>query len=203
MVHEDQIAGALAYIEAHLKEPFSLRDAAQDSGYSPFHFHRIFLAVTGETPAAFIRRRRLAESARELAEPGKRTGEIPQLWTEFNNRIDRIPHRRPGAFYGFCFTDDRVNPNFWYMAGAAVEQLSEIPAEMVAKTVPALTCAVFTHRGPVMKLGETYACAYQTWLPASGYELAAPFDFERYDSRFDPNSDTSELDIYIPVRRKE
>jgi AraC family transcriptional regulator len=37
-------------------------------GYSPHHFLRLFWAVTGETPGAYIRNRRLAEAARLLAE---------------------------------------------------------------------------------------------------------------------------------------
>lgn len=278
MAQEAQIAGAIAYMEAHLKDSCLLRDVARAAGYSPFHFHRLFLAVTGETPAAFIRRRRLEESARELAEPGRRTldvalayqydsqeafirafrrhfgvtpgryrrwdnapgssprttgaggsrmeprivekgpftlvgmiyfgdnqkGEIPQLWNEFVPRMGAIEHPVAGATYGFCFTDDRANPNFWYIAGMPVERLTEIPAEMVAKTVPGATYAVFTHKGPLAGLGETYAHIYKTWLPTSGFELAANFDFERYDhDRFNPRDEArSELDIYIPIRRK-
>ena len=40
-------------------EDDSLRDLARIAGYSPFHFHRIFLAVTGETLGDFTRRARL------------------------------------------------------------------------------------------------------------------------------------------------
>ncbi|MGE5674548.1 MAG: AraC family transcriptional regulator [Mycobacterium leprae] len=272
MPNETLIASAVAYIEAHLQEPFTLQDVARVAGYSPFHFHRLFLAVMGETPAAFIRRRRLAESARELAETEKRAidvalayqydsqeafirafrrhfgvtpgqyrrcgvdhgqglggsrmeprfvaldgftlvgmiyfgenqkGEIPQLWTEFNARSAKIPHQLAGKGYGFCFMDGQSNPNFWYMASMAVEQLTTVPPEMVAKTVPAAEYAVFTHRGPVSTLGETYGFAYQTWMPTSGYEPAANYDFEYYDQRFNPQDPAnSELDIYIPVRRK-
>ncbi|MFZ5816736.1 MAG: effector binding domain-containing protein [Bacillota bacterium] len=279
MSHDAEIRRAVAYMEAHLQEPLSLGEIAQTVGYSPFHFHRLFLAVTGETPAAFIRRRRLEESARRLAQPGVRmievalacqydsqeafirafrrlygvtpgryrrwecaahqpatphpvamggstmeprivergpltivgllyfgenqNGEIPRLWDRFNDRMNQIPHQIPGVAYGFCFTDHPNSPNFWYLASVAVERVSEIPPEMFAKSVPAHTYAVFTHRGPVAALGETYARAYKGWLPTAPYQLAANFDFELYDERFHLQDEAnSELEIYIPVRPK-
>lgn len=130
-------------------------------------------------------------------------GEIPQLWGQFNPRVAEIPHRVPDAGYGFCFTDHPQSANFWYLACVAVEQVTAIPADMFARSVPAHTYAVFTHRGPVSALGETYAQAYKGWLPSAPYELAAHFDFELYDDRFNLKDEAnSELEIYIPVRPK-
>lgn len=56
------------YIEANLNRRLTLEDVAGRVGYSPHHFLRLFWAVTGETPGAYIRNRRLAEAARLLAE---------------------------------------------------------------------------------------------------------------------------------------
>jgi len=68
MGHLDPIDRAVAYIEANLNHRLTLEDVAGQVGYSPHHFLRPFLAVTGETPGAYIRNRRLAEAARLLAE---------------------------------------------------------------------------------------------------------------------------------------
>jgi AraC-like DNA-binding protein/GNAT superfamily N-acetyltransferase len=67
---------ALHYLETHLKEPASVEATAALVGYSRAHFSRLFLAVTGITPVAYLRKRRLTEAARELATSSKRILDI-------------------------------------------------------------------------------------------------------------------------------
>jgi AraC family transcriptional regulator len=50
---------AVDYITAHLDEPLRLEDVARAACFSPYHFHRIFRALIGETLAAFVKRVRL------------------------------------------------------------------------------------------------------------------------------------------------
>ena len=57
---------ALGYIEANLKDKLSLEDIAEVANYSPWHFHRLFLAKTGVTVGEYIRKRRLSEACKEL-----------------------------------------------------------------------------------------------------------------------------------------
>ena len=54
------------YIEQHLTEPLTLPELAKVAYFSPFHFHRIFASVVGETPSAFVRRLRLEKAASML-----------------------------------------------------------------------------------------------------------------------------------------
>jgi AraC family transcriptional regulator len=57
---------AIFHIEAHLGEPQTLEGLAKVACFSPYHFHRIFAAFTGEPLAAFVRRLRLERSAGRL-----------------------------------------------------------------------------------------------------------------------------------------
>jgi len=66
MSYVKDLMRAVEYIESHLREPLSLEGMARQGGYSPYHFHRLFHACTGETPATYVRRRRLSEAARDL-----------------------------------------------------------------------------------------------------------------------------------------
>jgi AraC family transcriptional regulator len=50
---------AVDYITAHLDEPLQLEEVARAACFSPYHFHRIFRALMGETLAAFVKRVRL------------------------------------------------------------------------------------------------------------------------------------------------
>ena len=49
--------------EAHLDEELTLEKLAAVAAFSPFHFHRVFAAITGETLSDFIRRIRLERAA--------------------------------------------------------------------------------------------------------------------------------------------
>ena len=67
---------AVTHLESHLTAPTSIAEAAALVGYSRYHFSRLFLAVTGITPVAYLRKRRLTEAARELATSSKRILDI-------------------------------------------------------------------------------------------------------------------------------
>jgi len=54
------------YIEQHLDEPINLNKIANIACFSPFHFHRIFTSLTGETLNAFIQRIRIEKAAQQL-----------------------------------------------------------------------------------------------------------------------------------------
>jgi AraC family transcriptional regulator len=50
------------YAIQHLDEPLRLEDVARAACFSPYHFHRIFQALMGETLATFVKRIRLERS---------------------------------------------------------------------------------------------------------------------------------------------
>ena len=56
------------YIYAHLDDDLSLETLAHVSGFSRFHWHRIYRAVRGETTAQTVRRLRLERAAAMLTE---------------------------------------------------------------------------------------------------------------------------------------
>jgi AraC family transcriptional regulator len=53
---------AIDYIVRHLHKPMRLREIARAARLSPFHFHRVFQALVGATPADFVKRRRLEKA---------------------------------------------------------------------------------------------------------------------------------------------
>lgn len=56
----------IALLENRLKERISLEQVAKEVGYSKYHLHRMFKAVTGLTMYGYVQKRRVTESAREL-----------------------------------------------------------------------------------------------------------------------------------------
>ena len=133
-----------------------------------------------------------------------RNNEIKALWDRFFPKIQDIEHRvNPEISYGVCYPaeDETENSEFEYIAAVEVNDFGEVPEGMIGKTVPARKYAVFTHKGSVDRISETYKYIYGTWQPKSDCELVKSPDFEYYDARFDPdNQEASELDIYIPIQ---
>ena len=65
----ERMRRALDLVEARLfDEQLALAAMARAAAFSPWHFHRLFVALTGETPASYVRKRRLAEICRRLCE---------------------------------------------------------------------------------------------------------------------------------------
>lgn len=58
-----RINRVIAYVNGDLSGDCSLEALARIGCFSPFHFHRIFSAVVGETPLEFVQRVRLEKSA--------------------------------------------------------------------------------------------------------------------------------------------
>ena len=54
------------HLEAHLGEPLDLPTLARVACFSPFHFHRLFRAWTGEPLSAYVQRLRLEQAANQL-----------------------------------------------------------------------------------------------------------------------------------------
>jgi AraC family transcriptional regulator len=63
-----RIDRVLAHLAAHLDADLSVAELARIAHFSPYHFHRMFRAMTGESVAAVVRRLRLETAGRALRE---------------------------------------------------------------------------------------------------------------------------------------
>jgi len=64
--YQRRINRVIDYVQAHLDGDLTLERLAEVAAFSPFHFHRVFAAITGETLSDFIRRVRLERAAGAL-----------------------------------------------------------------------------------------------------------------------------------------
>lgn len=134
---------------------------------------------------------------------------IPRLWSDFFPREAEIVTSEPGVSYGLCGcpstrgeTSSRPDEMI-YLAAVKVAQSDPVPTGMTTWTSPAGTYAKFIHRGRIEGIGATMDHIYGEWLPKGSYERDDAPDIERYGAAFDPVSDASELEIYIPVRTRK
>lgn len=72
-LYEARINAAMDFVEANLSQRLTLEDIAGAASFSPFHFQRIFAAVTGETPTEHVRRVRTERAAALLVDQPTKT----------------------------------------------------------------------------------------------------------------------------------
>ena len=61
--YRSRINRVMDYIDIHLDQPLELKSIAEIANFSPFHFHRIFTFLIGETPIDYIQRLRIEKAA--------------------------------------------------------------------------------------------------------------------------------------------
>ena len=66
-LYQGRVNAAMDYVEANLGDELTVERLAEVAHFSPFHFHRIFSAVTGETIGAFVARVRIERAATLLS----------------------------------------------------------------------------------------------------------------------------------------
>jgi AraC family transcriptional regulator len=64
--YQERVLRALVSLERDIDREPRLEDLARGAHLSPFHFHRVFSAVVGESPVEYVRRLRLERAAHEL-----------------------------------------------------------------------------------------------------------------------------------------
>lgn len=67
----ERVNRAIDHITRNLAEPLKLAEVARVACFSPFHFHRIFRAVVGETLHDFVKRVRLERALHLIAHGGR------------------------------------------------------------------------------------------------------------------------------------
>ena len=64
--YKRRLLRVLVHIQQHLDDPLELQELAGLACFSPFHFHRIFRGMTGESVKEHVRRLRLERAAGHL-----------------------------------------------------------------------------------------------------------------------------------------
>ncbi|MEM5818430.1 MAG: GyrI-like domain-containing protein, partial [Desulfitobacterium hafniense] len=134
---------------------------------------------------------------------------LRELWDRANSLYIQIPNRIPnGRAFGICeacaentlytMNDDIL---FTEVAGIEVSSFAGLTESFVQKVIPGGRYAVFTHRGTLRMLPQTFDYIWGTWFLTTKEEMDWREDFELYDERFlGYDHPDSEVDLYIPIR---
>ena len=137
-----------------------------------------------------------------LLNPGTTPESIPALWDQLFPRQKEISNIIPGISLGISKIDPNTGKD-QYLAGYPVQSITAVPSGMVVEKIPAHDYAMFTLLGSLKKFSSSldYICSH--WEGYSPHYRPDPprFLIEYYDQRFSPDSDNSEIDLFIPIKK--
>lgn len=158
-----RIERVVTHIATHLDEPLDLERLAGIACFSPYHFHRIYRAMAGETVADTLRRLRLHRAAGELV---RGTDEIASIARHAGYGSVEAFTRAFGQTYG-------ITPAAYRRQGRLVPPPDRHPEQEEAlydvtiRDLPPLRVAAMAHNGPYMDIGTTFERLY-AWTAARG-----------------------------------
>jgi len=130
-----RILKVIVFIEENFNEELTVKELAKLACYSPFHFSRIFQAVTGETVHRYVKRLRIQQAARKLRYTKQSMTEIaldtsydtPSAFTKAFNQFMRKSPRRYRTLYSVINAITQK-----------VEELSMIKPDKIENNLPDL-----------------------------------------------------------------
>ncbi len=157
--YEERLDRVIAYIYDHLDEEIDLQKLADVACMSPYHWHRVYHAVKGETVTATVKRLRLHRSVGYLVYSDMSIEEIAQRSGYPNlqsfTRIFKAVYGMPPAQY-------RKNGSHTRFTNATPER-TEAMYDIELKTVPDMRAATIKHTGSYMEVGKAFESVF-SWL---------------------------------------
>ncbi|HVP36292.1 MAG TPA: GyrI-like domain-containing protein [Terriglobales bacterium] len=132
--------------------------------------------------------------------------EIGLLWKRFNDfyqtKKGSMKHlvSESGYEVWIHLENERDSKNKYVFVGVEVEQIEDLPLELVAKILPETRYAVFTLKGREFKAGVS-KMIWDKWLPEAGLNTSFDFMIEYHDRKRFRGLDNpdSELDLMVPI----
>lgn len=124
---------------------------------------------------------------------------VAAQWQRFAPHIGHIPGQVGNVAYGvICNSDDAGNIE--YICGVEFSDFSRVPSDWSRVRIPPQRYGVFTHRGHISGIRQTWCTIFNQGLQEAGLIHADGPEFERYDEKFDAKSGMGEVEIWIPIR---
>jgi len=182
------------YIDNNLDNNLSITELADTANFSPYHFHRIFTAFTGETLIAYVTRIRLEKAASLLLRDQDITiSEISELCgynnlsvfcrnfkkrfklsaEEFRSSRSEVSSKKSQLLSNISKTDSKdgkpesLSANYVYNIEKLNQNVSIMKKEIEIKEMPELKLVYTSHLGAFNQIGIAYGKLMQ-WAGPRG-----------------------------------
>jgi AraC family transcriptional regulator len=155
--YAERLERVFRWLADHLDDTLDLTRLAEVACLSPYHFHRVYRSMQGETAADTVRRLRLHRAAVELI-----TGELPIPRVarragygsqEAFTRAFKAAYGVPPARYRASFVPAQTAHG---LEDAMETTTTTTTYEATIRTTPALRVAALPHRGDYQSIGSTF-----------------------------------------------
>lgn len=175
--YEQRIEKVIEYIHQNLEQSLTSEVLADVAHLSPYHWHRIYRAITGESAAATVKRSRLHKAAAELIRTDKA---VEDIGVSVGYREVHSFNRTFKAYYGLApgqFRQMNKAPSNNKTTGSVNSQ-KNYPVSMEVK--PDMHLLGLWHRGDFMDIGSTFEkvmaqCQMHGILPAAPVTVGVYF----------------------------
>ena len=112
--YRERLLVVLEHIQDNMDGDLQLKTLAEIAGFSPYHFHRIFKAFTGEPVRQYVKRLRLRHAAKQLLCDDKPITELAleagyETASAFNKAFKQMFGVSPTAFDGPVFVPEKID----------------------------------------------------------------------------------------------
>jgi AraC family transcriptional regulator len=151
--YEQRIAAVMEYIHANLHESLSNDQLADVAHLSPYHWHRIYRAITGESAAATVKRSRLNKAAADLIRTDKAIEAIGKSvgYPEVHSFT-----RTFKAYYGVAPGQFRQANKMATEQDIASGNVAQTSYPVAVDTKPDMHLVGLWHEGDYMEIGQTF-----------------------------------------------
>ena len=170
-----RICNAILYIDENLDKKLNLEEVCKKAYFSPFHFHRLFSLVTGETLNNYITRRRIEKAAAYLLhQKEKSVTEISEVvgfsnLSSFSKAFkkfygispDMFKKESNGKYSKICKTESKKRQTpvtfeqYLYNVNNALKWL-QMNAKTEIKEISTLDLGCISHKGKMEAIGSIY-----------------------------------------------
>lgn len=162
LFHRSQIERAKKFIRANYSDSeLTLKDIARRGGSSSYHFARIFLAYTGETPFDFLRRMRLLQATKLLQK------ESPEPITEIALSVG---YETPSSFNKAFKAFFNISPSEFRRAARGLQK--ELVYRLSQPSISKEIIVSFSHKFDVIERSQVHFVYLEKHGPFS--EIAPP-----------------------------
>ena len=180
----DAIQRVITHVATHLDDAIDLEMLAAGACLSPFHFHRVFRGMVGETPMEFVRRLRLERAAWQLAHS---TAPVTTVAFDAGYEAHEAFTRAFRQHFGASPTEFRATPRVHHhlatpcgvhfdprggVAPFVPRSTGGSTMHVDIETQPARRLATVRHLGPYNQIGRAFAELGQRLGPAMGMLFA-------------------------------
>jgi len=158
-----RIARAMTLVTARADDPPGLEELAATAAFSPFHFHRVYRAIAGETPAETAARARLQGAAIALLKGGETVAAVARRAGYGSQAAFTRAFR---AAYGLPPSAYRARGGLGFPMRSDSDKESTMFEVTIRGTTP-LHLAAIRHTGPYDRIGEAFG-RLQAWAAGRG-----------------------------------